>query len=286
MKKQEIIIIGAPRSGTNLLRDLICSQNEFGTWPCDEINYIWRHLNKDFCSDEFPVELARNSVKKYIRKKFSKAFKDFNCKYLVEKTCANSLRVDFIREVLPNAKFIFIFRDGIDCVYSASVQWYKKPNFKYILKKARFIPFGDILFYASNYAINLGYRFLNKNSHYKYWGPKFRNWKMFSKQKDLKILCAYQWKFCNERALSSFKKMDPNLYLFISYKELTNNPEKTINIINNFIDPSKRIDLNKDLIKKVYKNSKKGEKEIETSLQEEIKQIINPVQNVLNDYEK
>ena len=40
-KINPIIIIGAPRSGTNILRDTISSFNEVGTWDCDEIPYIW-----------------------------------------------------------------------------------------------------------------------------------------------------------------------------------------------------------------------------------------------------
>lgn len=286
MKKQEIIIIGAPRSGTNLLRDLLCSQKEFGTWPCDEINYIWRHLNRDYCSDEFPIELARNPVKEYIQNKFEKAFKEFNCKYLIEKTCANTLRVDFIKEVLPDAKFIFIFRDGLDCVNSASKQWSKKPNLKYILRKAKFVPFWDIPFYGFSYVLNLVYKLLDKNSNYKYWGPKFKDWKKFTNQKDMKIFCAYQWKFCNEKALASFKKMDKNFYMFISYEEITANPEKSIERINKFIDPSKKIHINKKYINKVYINSNKGKSEIENPLKEEIYQIINSVQNNLNFYKK
>lgn len=53
-----IILIGAPRSGTNIFRDTIASLPSVTTWPCDEINYIWRHGNINYPSDEFPVELA------------------------------------------------------------------------------------------------------------------------------------------------------------------------------------------------------------------------------------
>ena len=48
-----IIIIGAPRSGTNMLRDVLCNLDGVGSWPCDEINYIWRHGNVKNPSDEF-----------------------------------------------------------------------------------------------------------------------------------------------------------------------------------------------------------------------------------------
>ena len=35
-----VIIIGAPRSGTNILRDTLTSLSNVGTWGCDEIPYL------------------------------------------------------------------------------------------------------------------------------------------------------------------------------------------------------------------------------------------------------
>ena len=35
-----VVIIGAPRSGTNMLRDVLCDWPGVVTWPCDEINLI------------------------------------------------------------------------------------------------------------------------------------------------------------------------------------------------------------------------------------------------------
>jgi len=39
MSNTDIIIVGAPRSGTNMLRDVLTSFDGVCTWPCDEINY-------------------------------------------------------------------------------------------------------------------------------------------------------------------------------------------------------------------------------------------------------
>ena len=42
-----LIIIGAGRSGTNALRDALTTFSKISSWPCDEINPIWRHGNLD-----------------------------------------------------------------------------------------------------------------------------------------------------------------------------------------------------------------------------------------------
>ena len=71
-KFQPIIIIGAARSGTNMLRDVLTSLDDFATWPCDEINYIWRYGNKKREDDEFDITNVNFKSKKYIRKQFKK----------------------------------------------------------------------------------------------------------------------------------------------------------------------------------------------------------------------
>lgn len=67
-----IVIIGAPRSGTNMLRDALCQVSGPGTWPCDEINAVWRCGNGRHPTDELRLEHARPEVKRYIRRAFDR----------------------------------------------------------------------------------------------------------------------------------------------------------------------------------------------------------------------
>ena len=55
----------------------------------------------------------------YIRKRFDSLANRQKLDFVVEKTCANSLRVDFIEQVVPEAQFLFIYRNGLDVVASA-----------------------------------------------------------------------------------------------------------------------------------------------------------------------
>ena len=125
---QPVVIIGAPRSGTNMLRDILCKFDGVSTWPCDEINYIWRHGNLTYPSDELPYTLASSSVKKYIRKQFDWVAKNYDASIVIEKTCANSLRIPFVDKVIPEAKYIYIVRNGIDVTGSAKLRWTAKLN--------------------------------------------------------------------------------------------------------------------------------------------------------------
>ena len=77
-----VIIIGAGRSGTNILRDTLTQLPGFGTWHCDEINYIWRYGNKDYKTDEFMPAMAKPKVKQYIRGQFNKLQNKYNLRIL------------------------------------------------------------------------------------------------------------------------------------------------------------------------------------------------------------
>ena len=65
-----LIILGAPRSGTNILRDTFCTSKSFVTWDCDEINYIWRIGSAFKSSDELKKDELNSYKKNYIFKLF------------------------------------------------------------------------------------------------------------------------------------------------------------------------------------------------------------------------
>ena len=120
MEGSPVVIVGAPRSGTNMLRDVLARLSGVATWPCDEINYIWRHGNLRYPSDEFPPELARPAVQRYVDRQFDWVSRHYDADVVVEKTCANSLRVPFVDRVVPEARYVFIRRNGLDAVDSVS----------------------------------------------------------------------------------------------------------------------------------------------------------------------
>ena len=224
MKYQKIVIVGAPRSGTNMLRDILCSLDGISTWPCDEINYIWRHGNIGCTSDEIPVSLATPAIKRYINKSFNLIQKKTKSNVIIEKTCANSLRVPFVDQVIPDAKYIFIVRDGVDVAGSAAMRWKAKLDLSYIVKKVRYVPLLDIPYYALRYLGSRAYKFFSSEQRLSFWGPSYIGLNKDLKQHSLDEICALQWKHCVDSSSESFSSMPQDKVIKTSYESFVKNP--------------------------------------------------------------
>ena len=233
--KEPVIIIGAPRSGTNMLRDMLVELDNVETWPCDEINYIWRHGNLRFPNDKFTADMATPKVKKFLHKQFDTFKKKSNATVVVEKTCANTLRVDFLNAVFPDAKFIFIVRDGADVIGSAKQRWTAKIDIPYIMKKVRYVPFIDIPFYASRYAWHRIYKLLSKEERLASWGPVLPNMDRIVASNSLLKICAIQWKECVAQSREGLKKIDESRVYSLRYEDFVKNPATEFRQLAQFI---------------------------------------------------
>ncbi len=230
---QPIIIIGAGRSGTNLLRDLLSSFDDFSTWPCDEINYIWRHGNARFPTDEFTSKMAEPHIQSYIQNQFTSLYKKNKTPFIIEKTCANSLRVGFVNKAVPGSKFIHIVRDGRDVVASAIKRWKAPLDIGYIAKKARYVPKTDIPYYAFNYFLNRIHKVISTDKQLSTWGPRFKH---DAPNLSLAATAALQWKTCVDSATSQLKQIPVNQHLTISYEDLIQKPNQVISSIFSFLE--------------------------------------------------
>ncbi|WP_017756540.1 sulfotransferase family protein [Calidifontibacillus oryziterrae] len=268
----KVIIVGAGRSGTNMLRDILVSFDELGTWPCDEINYIWKHGNIRIPHDELDENCAKPQVKEYINGQFNKMKKKLSCDIIVEKTCANSLRVDFIEEVLDKPYYIHIYRDPIDTVASAMKRWTADLDIPYILKKAKYVPLSDFPIYGFKYLKNRMYKIRNKNNRLSSWGPVYKNMgEVLIQDMPLHKICAYQWGKCVEKSVNSFSKIDNNRVINIEYNSFINNPNHYLKKIITFL----KIDIDENKIITAVDSVKKTSigKGYQQLSQEEIEEV-------------
>jgi len=218
-----IIIVGAGRSGTKLLRGILGSHPKLISFPY-EINYIWRHGNVGWPTDELLPEHARPEIVQYIRRCFQRYRSSRNALRVVEKTCANSLRVEFVKSVFPESFIIHIIRDGRAVAESARRRWQARPEAGYLLKKLRWVPPSDVPYYAARYVRHQLGRFTSRNNAQASWGPRFNGPDELVKSKSLIEVCGLQWKACVQAAESSMKRLPSELTVTLRYEDIVEAP--------------------------------------------------------------
>lgn len=263
-----------------MVRNALTAAPDLVTWPCDEINYIWRHGNVRYPTDEFPAELARHEVRSYIRRAFQRLKSRNPDTRIVEKTCANSLRVDFVRHVLPEAEFIEVVRDGRDVVVSAMARWNASLDLPYVLKKARWVPFTDLPYYAVRYAWNRVYRLLTGGQRLAFWGPQFAGMGEALAHHSLAEVCALQWRRCVERSHEGLSGLPADRVYRIRYEDFVADPESEFRRILEFTGVSAEPSLVRSTVANVTDRSVgRWQEELSATEQEQVHELIGDILN-------
>lgn len=205
-------MIGAPRSGTNMLRDALCELPGLATWPCDEINAVWKHGHLlSGAYDDFSPEMATPRLSRFVASRFERLAEQTGCSMVVEKTCANSMRVGYVRALLPDARFVFIHRHGADAVASAIKRWTSSVELKYTLRKMRFVPVLDVPVYGWRFLRNRVGQLLDTQRRMRAWGPMTEKVAAVASEGDVAAAAAWQWRECVERSLDELPSNCPRV---------------------------------------------------------------------------
>lgn len=247
---EPVIIVGAPRSGTNMLRDVLTALPGMETWNCDEINLIWRHGNISLPHDELTRADARPEVVAYLQRFFRRFAERSKADTVVEKTCATSLRVAFAARVFPEAKFLFIRRDGMDATASAMQRWNAPLALRYTLRKARYVPARDFPVHATEFARRrLRQRFGGTAQAAEaermvdtWWGPKPHDYQRLQEQHALAEVAFIQWQRCVERTREDLASLEQGRSHEVVYEEFVQDPVRGLADVLEFLGRSDLMD--------------------------------------------
>ena len=233
-----VILFGAPRSGTQMYRDMICGHPEIVTWPFNEMTYMWRYGNRDYPTDEIPVRLLTKKTANYIRNSFIKLGKRSGCRIVVDKTCHNCLRPNFVSAVFPEAKFIYLIRHGMDVVPSTVKRSESPPPLREYLRVLS-IPRGDIPYYVTRAIWNHGGLLRPGNRSVRVWGPKFEGMEELAKSRPIHEVSAHQWVRHMELTDRFFanSRFESRL-LRVRYEEVTREPRRELERVFTYLNVS------------------------------------------------
>lgn len=154
---QPIIILSAPRSGSNMLFEHLSKLRPFWTIG-GESHGVFRaypHLRAENAqldsmslseqhADPRTCEMLRRCFLALLKNRdgvpflsLSPSLRPSNI-FLREKTPRNALNIPFLLKVFPKAKFVYLHRDGRECVSSLIEAW------ELGLKTGRFVTFRDL----------------------------------------------------------------------------------------------------------------------------------------------
>ncbi|MCP4204932.1 MAG: sulfotransferase [bacterium] len=236
---QPIILIGAARSGTKILRDTIATHEDVGKIGFD-VNFIWKRHNESIAHDALGPDHATDRVIRYVRGYFDK--QAGGRKMIIEKTVGNSLRVPFVNKVFPDARFIYLYRDGRDVVESVDRQWGTAPGTGYLVKKLLSVPFLDVVPYLFEYAVDLARIRLGLKTTAAYvWGVKYPGFERDLESRSTLEFCAVQWNQCID-AMRRDWDLVKDRGLVVRYEELVSNPSEVLTEIGRFLKLNDSLD--------------------------------------------
>jgi hypothetical protein len=218
---QTVIILGAARSGTKYLRDVLATAPNAACVPYD-INYIWRFGSEGHPNDALPASLVTDSKARFIRAQVHRlAGIDPSAPTVVfEKTVGSTLRVPFADAVFPEAKFIHLVRDGRAVTESAMRQWQEPMNWRRLFEKARGLPLQN-LGYAGWFATNFAKGLFSGRGGGRVWGPRYPGIdEDVARGRDLAEICAEQWRASVAAAREGLRAIPVERQITIRYDAL------------------------------------------------------------------
>lgn len=232
-----IIIIGAPRSGTKILRDLLIYNNSDLVGVPYELERVWLKGEKDKSCDELDVKNITLKKTKYVQQAYLRISKGKPGIRVVDKTVANSLRMGYVRSIFPNCQFIHICRDGRDAISSLREMWISPLETSQLsIELFKHMSLEDIIYFAYEQIRFYFQKYLGPKGYVRSWGPRFKDMKNYVRRYSLIEVCAYQWKKCINAILDYSKKLTKRDYLLVRYEDLVRFPEAEINKISNFLN--------------------------------------------------
>lgn len=218
-----VFVIGCSRSGTTITYETLAASPRFASFGW-EIPQFWDRLygplNNGWHSEAAGAEHARPEHRNAALRHF---YQRLGAGWVLDKTCINVMRIPYLLALFPQAKFVFIQRDGRDNISSMMDGWrHGRTDGRFELSQF-FGPFPEPV------AIE---------------GGEFREWAFFLapgwrefNQAGLAEVCAFQWISANTLALQARSAIPADQWIHLRYEDLFERP------VEMFRDAFERLDV-------------------------------------------
>jgi Sulfotransferase family len=244
-------VLGAPRSGTTLLGNLLGCCDKVVDWI--EPNFVWDHYFRDYPDDVRTEKDYNEIVKNQIIRDFRSYQKHYRGKVIIDKTPRHTLKIPFIQKIFPKGKFIHIIRDPRDSVLSFYIKRKllkdrlgpKNGNiFKSFAEFKDFIHAKKLIRHKIRAVWFETHFSPNKKKHYNSlrWngnveeGPRFKKWEEVYNNSSLLEFISHQYLESINAVESAKKNVSESKYYELRYEDLITNTEKEMKDLFNFLE--------------------------------------------------
>ena len=213
-----IVILGAPRSGTTFLGDVLATHREFA--HAIEPSPIWRYGNESK-SDTLRPEHLSERIRGHIRSHFHRFLAENGKSRLLEKTPQNSLRPAFVDAALPEARYLHIIRHGYEASLSIRSHWETNTKgFRGVRGAQRLKELSPLQIprYGMQFAMRTFGSITGKGRVL--WGPRLPGLRSLVKELGTLEVAALQWRWCVERTCAFGRALPENRYIEFKLEEL------------------------------------------------------------------
>ena len=227
VRSEPIILIGAARSGTKFVRDLLATDPSIARVPYD-INYVWRTGQQNAPDDALhPLSLTPKrirTIRSAVNRLAERHGKDNDAR-IIEKTVSNCLRVPYVNQVFPEARYIHLVRDGRAVVESSLRLWQSPPDRESVLRKLRELPF-ESWDYVPWFALNYVRGRIQGRTGGEVWGPRYPGIADDVKRLSLIDIVVRQWVECVSRAAIALEALPSKQVLTVRYEDLVTSEDQ------------------------------------------------------------
>jgi Sulfotransferase family len=203
-----VFVVGCSRSGTTVTYETIAMSSRLLSFG-HEIPEFWDSLwgphhnrwESEAAGAEHALPAHRDAAQRYF-------FQRLGLGRVLDKTCINVMRVPYLHALFPNARFVYIHRDGRDNVSSLMDGWLHDGHFA----------LGKLLGpFPCPVAID---------------GGAFHEWSFFLppgwrdyNDVPLEEVCALQWLTANRFALDASRQIPPEQWIRLRYEDIFDRPQ-------------------------------------------------------------
>lgn len=202
-----VFILGCSRSGTTVTFETITAAPQLMSFGY-ELPQFWNSLVGPHTNNWASEAADENDAGAEHRQRvFEYIYQHLGEGRLADKTCINVMRGRYLYELFPNAKFVFIQRDGRDNVSSMMDGWRQDAHFgltQFLGTSPEPVSINDGEFSEWSFFLPPGWRDYNKAS--------------------LEEVCAYQWIQANQLALEAKEAIPDSQWIHMRYEDIFSRP--------------------------------------------------------------